>query len=345
MATDALTGAATPSAWEVHTLVIMQGTARLTDDGEPFVHAGHAGRFVGGVFPAIDAKTGVRVMAVENTVRTLLWLDRHDLADVVAETTWVDADGEPVRGEAAGVRIPAGLGIEWGDDGPRVQFSGTLVDQRLALSPALVDQLWVDPTPTQVAADWSPLETAAQVIQGGTTLYDDGGRELLTLGGEDGTGVGNVALLAHDPDRGELVLFEAGRDRLVRGWVDPSRLGATVHAGFGASWGCSGCGWGSWGIGMRDPHWLPRGAVIYSAIDGELIGLTEGPVQLPRSSEPIAGWVSVVVPTPWGSGNLWVRYDEWEPDADDFADREDALAEGLDIEVRELDLTGWGEPD
>lgn len=334
VAADALTLADPQSAWDMHARVVEPGAARLSDDGDVFAQAKH---YVGGRFPVVDADIGVRVFASESGVRTLLWLDRADLADVVAETTWVDAAGEAVSGQEAGVRLTAGLNVNWGDTGATAPFHGMVIDTEVALSPALIDQFWVEQSAAQMESDRAPLAAATEYILGETKIYDDDDRVLVTLKGPADHGVARVAPLAHDPVRGTLVLLDAGRDQLVRGWVDPSRLGATMFIGFGSSWGCGGSGFGSWGLGIRDPVWVPRGTVVYASPLGEVVGLTEQIVPFNATSDPIGGWVSVEVPTPWGPGELWIRYDGWVPDEGDKADDLAAQIEGDDIEIRELD--------
>lgn len=338
LAADALTRAESESEWEMHALVIELGAARLVDDGEVFARAEH---YVGGQFSVIDAGIGVRVLANESGVRTLLWLDRSDLADVVNETTWVDAAGEPVSRHEAGIRVTAGRSVTWGETGATAPFGGMLADAEVAVSPALIDQFWVDQTSAQRAADFAPDGNSSNFIQGGTTLYDDYGRPLVTLDGGSGYGVTRVAELAHDPARGTLVWLDTGRDQLVRGWVDPSRLGAEMFIGFGSSWGCGGCALSGWGFGSRDAVWAPRGTVVYAGPHGEVVGLTERIIALNTISAPMAGWVPVDVPTPWGGGELWIRHEDWVPDEGDHADAEAAQIEGDEIEIRELDASAW----
>lgn len=338
VAADALVADSWPRSWNMRTLVVAPGDVRLRDEGDVFM-PGSGFRYA--AYPVIDAGTGVRVLASDTYVRTLLWLDRDALEDVVAETAWVDAEGRPVHGLEAGIRVRSGSPVYWDDRGAWVRFSGYYVDAEVRVSRSLIDQVWIHQSATEAAADIAPLDNATEWIQGSTTLYDDEGRELATLEGDDGVGIATVPVLGHDPELGTLVLVDAGREHLIRGWVRPERLGANAFVGYGESYGCGCCGWGRFRRGGDDYELLPSGAVLYAAPGGEVIGLTETSVSLFRRSPPQDGWVNVDVSTPFGTGPLWVRHDDAEPTVADLeaeAEAEEALhLPGTDIEIRALD--------
>ena len=105
VAADALVSATLFRDWNMHTIVADAGDVRLTDEGEVFVGASGFGY---GRYPVIDSGTGVRVLASDGEVRSLLWLDREALQEVIAETVWVNAEGIPVHGEQAGIRVRSG---------------------------------------------------------------------------------------------------------------------------------------------------------------------------------------------------------------------------------------------
>lgn len=334
VAADALVGARTPTTWNMHTLVVEPGDVRLHDEGEVFVGASGFGY---GPYPVIDTGTGVRVLASDTYVRTLLWLDREALQDVVAETAWVDAEGRPVHGLEAGIRVRSGSQVFEEDGGAWVRFSGYFVDADVRVSRSLIDQVSIDQNPAEAAADLAPLDHATEALQGGTTLYDDERRALLTLDGDDGVGIAMVPVLGHDPELGTLVLVGAGHGQLVRGWVDPDRLGANAFVGYGSSWGCGCCGWGRFRGGGDNYEQLPGGSVLYTAPGGEVIGLTETAVSLFRLAPPQDGWVNVDVSTPFGTGPLWVRHDDAEPTEADMDAENEVRYPTADIEIRALD--------
>lgn len=336
-AAEALVGGDTFSSWSTHASVADEEAVRFSD-GVGLIEEWRTASV--SAYPAVEVGEEVRILAAWRDVRTLLWVDRESLFDVIAETVWVDADGRPVRGLEAGVRVTSGTAVWSEGAGLSVGFHGSVVYADVAVSPGLVDQVSVDDSEAAVAAAFAPLVGAVDRVRGGTAFYDDDDGELLTLSGAPDLGVAAAAVLGEDPERGTLVLANLGRDLLVRGWVGPDALDARDSIGFGSSWGCGGC-WGGWGQGFMESVSLPRGAVLYASPGGAVLGLTEATVRLGLRARGPEGWVEVEAPTPWGHGALWARDDAWEPtEADTEADIQ-ARELGMDIEIRELDAFGW----
>ena len=92
----------------------------------------------------------------------------------------------------------------------------------------------------------------------------------------------------------------------ARGWVQAEDLEPTGFAG-GGSWSCC-CGGGFGMAALGSPWRVLEGTWLYDAPDGAPVGIALEDVRIELSGDggAMPGWTSILVPSGWGWGEVWV---------------------------------------
>lgn len=290
--------------FDAFAVVLDESPVSLTDGGPAFPED-IVSFSAWGEHGVLETGNDVRIVASYAGIKLFPWVERSGLADLVARSTWVGADGHQVETGAPGVRVPGGTPVRVDEEGSWVHLDNWLVDADLLVADGLVDQA--------ARRDEDPAERETDaVLEAGATLRDDDGRALVTLNGEGGAGVAPARVLRREVDRvlveislGEPVLCAPRPTWLARGWVRPSDLDPTSFGG-GGGWSCC-CGAGFGLAGVGSPWRVLEGTWLYDAPDGAPVGIAEADVMVELTDEGggMPGWTSVSVPSAWGYGEVW----------------------------------------
>ncbi len=271
------------------------GAARLTHDGEPLTGETQPGDWVGDLV-VVDHSDQVRVAWETEGFQLLLWLERIDLADVVAVRT--EGLGSPDAPAGAGfVLVPAGLDVPAGDP-----VEGRVLVEWEAWSPhsTLLVSAWVATADVDQVYDLDPNHVAESEID---ALLD--GPILDRPHGD---------VLAVSIDHARIPVEHSGEpvdgwwhvawsngDTRVEGWAYEDDLSppGLFTFGFGCG-GCSGNGRIGWG---RHADLVPANTPMRAEPGGPVVARTTRTVYIPGISSGSA-WHHVG--TPWGDAGLWV---------------------------------------
>jgi hypothetical protein len=238
----------------------------------------------------------VRVIAPQDHVRLLLWLEGDDLYRVIAEDVALAASTEAVRPGpgAGGVRLHPGSPVDV--DGERGAMLHVLVHDRCVAASGWVPR-------TAVGSLYVPLEVESQPSTGtapaGTAVHDRPGGHLLA------TFTADCEVVETGPERGAQKPIRYATESIeVRGWMStvPTSASGTPSGGqSGWSYGLSGLGlWGA-----RSRLRLGEGTCLYARRGGAAIGLVTEDMDAPDSA-PVDGWWQVPLETSWGDLDVWV---------------------------------------
>jgi hypothetical protein len=285
----------------------------LSDGGPPLVEDGYPFWSGRGRTPVVETGNDVRLLVIRNGLRLLVWMPREGLADLVARSVWVGADGERVEGDTPGVRVPGGLPVDVREDGSFVEYHGRMASAELRVSDGFVDQA----ARPDDADDLAELDVDGDLpILAGAVLEDDDGTPLITFRDDEDeeTAVAFGRVLRRAPGR---ALVEVRLDPnpcrrepwLVRGWVPEPE--APIHRFSLSSVGfcCGGLLLGDGATaGTRE---LPPGTRLFDAAEGALVGVTEDTVAFfsVEDGGGMPGWTWVELATPWGRAPFWVEGD------------------------------------
>jgi hypothetical protein len=274
------------------------GTASLLPDGEPLPPGDY-------VLPdtelvVVDAADQVRIAWSDRTLQLLLWLERLDLTDVIAQSTRGTSYGAEGPG---GVQWPAGFAVELLDaEAERVWVGADVDGLRVEswVSAHDVDQVYVD------EGHGAPLPNGPLVIVRGEVL--DGPRgEVLAWPLHD-----EVSMRADDslqPVDGYLPVSWSSMGVSVNGWVhedDAEQTRISIVRG-----GCGGCyGHGSFGYGGRFN--VPAYTPLHAHEGGPVVGQTLRPLSVDfvgaaYEGSADSGWAPLQADTPWGRATVYVE--------------------------------------
>lgn len=248
----------------------------------------------------------VRVIAPQDHVRLLLWLDADDLYRVITEEVALAAspDGARPGPGAGGVRLHPGSPVDV--DGERGAMLHVRVHDRCVAASGWVPR-------SAVGSLYVPLEVESRPSTGtapaGTAVHDrPGGRLVASF-------TANCEVTETGPERGGLRPLRYATDSLeVRGWMSTAPSSAASAPSGGQSvWGYGLGGLGLWGARARLR--LAEGTCLYARRGGPAIGLVTEDTDAPESP-PSGGWWQVPLETSWGDLDVWVAAAPEPPAAD-----------------------------
>jgi hypothetical protein len=249
----------------------------------------------------------VRVIAPQDHVRLLLWLDADDLYRVISEEVALSPSSDAARPApgAGGVRLHPGSPVEVG--GERGAMLRVLVRDRCVTASGWVPR-------SAVGSLYVPLEVEGRPATGmapaGTAIHDRPGGHVLA------TFTADCEVTETGPESGGQKPIRYATESIeVRGWMSTTQGTATGPASGGQSvWGYGLSGLGLWGA--RSRLRLAEGTCLYARRGGPAIGLVTEDMDAPESP-PVDGWWQVPLETSWGDLDVWVAA---EPQPDSAAD-------------------------
>lgn len=311
------------------TTVVTRGAMRFADAGPVANAPSHDEAWVGQV-AVLEADVGVRVVDHAHGLRLLYWLDRDDLAPVLAESGWY-VDGKRGTDTSGGVWLPAGTAPQMDETGAAVSLDWPL-EGAVALPGAVIDE-WYAHADVRGAPTGAALGLA--LVAAGVPMRSAEGAALGTF-----ADAAAVEVLARDGDRRLVEVtttYSCARGQVVRGWVAAADVdddpGWLPGYGFSTCCGWSGYGFGSGTFGSTVT--LPPGRLLFDAPDGEVIGVVTGtePGAAPGEGVTLAvdtdageldGWTAVRAPSRVDTVTVWAR--------DEGADLDDLVPpEGADL--------------
>lgn len=272
-------------------LVAADGPARLAPGGPAL--EGERWSRVGSELLVVDAGRSVRVLSRTGQADVLLYLDRADLLEVVAEATVAVGGPAPVSG-GWGAALPGGLEVEVLDELDRwtlVGWTGERFAVEAWVAPGFVDEVYLPDARPRPSS-----QVHERIVAAGADLRDAPGGEPFAWVGDDA-----VSVASEGDDVGPWVPISALDGAVVvRGWAhaedveDPGTLGMS---GFGWGHGCC-CGvGGSW------PTNVPAGTAAYDEA-GRVVARVARDTFV-RWDDP-EDWVAWTVSTAWGEAPLWL---------------------------------------
>jgi len=268
-------------------------TARLTHDGPPLPPGPTV--LAPEELVVVDAVGDVRVVWESRSLQLLLWVDRGQLSDVVAEDT--EATGLHADGDGF-VRFPAGAPAEVVDrEGHRRRLRAMVGPWRVEgwVSDHRIDQVW------HSSWDAAHETTPTDVLVAGEVADAPGGEGLAWSTCDPAP-----AALDGPPVDGWVPIRWADEGWVVQGWVYEDDLRVAPGEGLRMVGGCAGYGW-SCGRSAIDRPTLPPYTELRSDPSGPVVGQTLRPIEVEATDAP---WVEVTTDTPWGTATLWAA---WPP--------------------------------
>jgi hypothetical protein len=269
--------------------VAEDGHARLSPQGA--VLQGEGRSWIGRELEVVDWGQRVRVLSRAGIADVLLYLDRQDLEQVVAETTV--AVGWPESGEEErGARLPGGLAVEVLEQHDRwtlVSWLGDDFEVRAWVEPGGIDQVYLP-------GDKPSRHVRMMTLAAGAELADSPAGEVFAWAGERSV---PVSWDGEPRDAWVPVLAVDGPVQL-RGWAHASEVhrpqfGTGSFGASGSSWGC--------GLSVQRATNVPKGTAVYDA-DGHVVARVAFDTWVDWDDE--AAWQAWPVQTPWGEAPLWL---------------------------------------
>ena len=271
------------------TRVSTYGTAHLTEGGEALPDATFSPAFLREDLVVVEFEDQVRVRWRDPRVELLLWLDRPDLQDVLAERTWARG-----RSDETGAEFPAGHAVGWDGRQPVAELGFTRLHARMPVPTSAVDQVYLpDAPPVAPEPDvWLRSGVSLRDVPGGAPVGD-------TVDQGDGFLV-PAAILRESP--GWALVEAVDQELRVRGWVPREDLGPNATMGvFGCRCGgWSSCGGYGWAGGPRVV--LPAGTALRDEVSGAIVGRVSTELTVPGTL--VDGQVHFDYGTPWGQAPL-----------------------------------------
>ena len=238
----------------------------------------------------------VRLIAPQDHVRLLVWVDGDDLYRVITEGVGLVTSSEAARQApgAGGVRLHPGSPVDV--DGERGAMTHVLLHDRCVVASGWVPRASVGSLYVPLEVDRQPATDTAPI---GTAIYDRPGGHLVA------TFTAECEVTETGPERGGLKPIRYATDSIeVRGWMltSPTAAGGAPSGGQSA-WAYGLSGLGLWGA--RSRLRLGEGTCLYARRGGPAIGIVTEDMDA-SESPPVDGWWQVPLETSWGDLDVWV---------------------------------------